>query len=200
MRGIEVTKRAAFRSRIVSIIHAVSKAPNGIHIAEECLSLAEMLLEKNRAYGDSALNPIRVFSKVDDIEQIRVRIDDKLSRLARGTGFENEDVVSDLLGYLILLRIASRKLVEKNARFEAAFSPSPTPKKSKALKHQDRFAAGGDIQDEPLPEVTKQASNDPLLRCQTCGEMCLQPNSAICDSCYRLQFGREKVDLSYIQG
>lgn len=39
-----------------------------------------MLLAKNAAYGNSALEPVRIFSKADPTEQIRVRIDDKLSR------------------------------------------------------------------------------------------------------------------------
>ena len=67
--------------------------------------IREMLLEKNKAYGDSALNPVRVFSTADPREQLRVRIDDKLSRLARGKA-AGEDVLKDLLGYLVLLQIA----------------------------------------------------------------------------------------------
>ena len=42
------------------------------------------------------------------MEQIRVRIDDKLSRLARGQA-AGEDVVLDLIGYLVLLRVAERR-------------------------------------------------------------------------------------------
>ena len=82
-------------------------SPDAILIAEECDALKAMLLEKNRAYGSSALSPIRIFSKADTVEQIKVRLDDKLSRLVRGSA-SGEDVVLDLLGYLILLRIATR--------------------------------------------------------------------------------------------
>lgn len=64
-----------------------------------------LLRQKNAAYGDSALNPVRILSKASADEQIRVRIDDKLSRLARGTE-SGEDVLNDLLGYLVLLEIA----------------------------------------------------------------------------------------------
>ena len=71
-------------------------------------AVGTMLAEKNRAYGDSALNPVRVFSQADPIEQIKVRIDDKLSRLARGRA-AGEDVVADLLGYLVLLQVAQRR-------------------------------------------------------------------------------------------
>lgn len=72
--------------------------------------IGEMLISKNRAYGNSALDPVRIFSKVDSAEQIRVRIDDKLSRLVRGSG-AGEDVTLDLIGYLILLRISETKAV-----------------------------------------------------------------------------------------
>ena len=67
----------------------------------------EMLIAKNKAYGNSALDPVRIFSTAPTAEQIRVRIDDKLSRLARGHA-AGEDVTKDLLGYLVLLRIAER--------------------------------------------------------------------------------------------
>jgi hypothetical protein len=67
--------------------------------------LETLLIEKNRSYGDSAMHPVRIFSKASPDEQIRVRIDDKLSRLARGSGQENEDVVMDLLGYLVILKM-----------------------------------------------------------------------------------------------
>ncbi len=64
-----------------------------------------MLLSKNKAYGNSALEPVRIFSKADGIEQLKVRLDDKLSRLMRGEA-AGEDVELDLIGYLLLLRVA----------------------------------------------------------------------------------------------
>jgi hypothetical protein len=75
-------------------------------IRQECDDIKALLLEKNRRYGDSALSPVRVFSKSDTIEQIKVRIDDKLSRIISGQDDDTEDAVVDLIGYLILLRIA----------------------------------------------------------------------------------------------
>lgn len=71
--------------------------------------IEEMLIAKNRAYGDSALEPVRVFSKADTIEQLYVRIDDKLSRVKRGHEYPGDDTISDLIGYLILLLIAKEK-------------------------------------------------------------------------------------------
>lgn len=76
-------------------------------IHDKCMDIRGLLLQKNLAYGDSALNPIRIFSQADSAEQLRVRIDDKLSRLARGDhDWENEDTIMDLAGYLVLLMIA----------------------------------------------------------------------------------------------
>lgn len=74
-------------------------------IAKECSDLRDLLFTKQVAYGNSALDPLRIMSKASPVEQILVRIDDKLSRLARGSA-AGEDVELDLLGYLILLRVA----------------------------------------------------------------------------------------------
>jgi len=78
-------------------------------VRSECHQLAEMLIAKNIAYGNSALQPVRIFSRADVTEQLKVRIDDKLSRLARGSD-AGEDVTLDLLGYIVLLRIAQSGL------------------------------------------------------------------------------------------
>ena len=69
-------------------------------------NITKMLIEKNRKYGNSALKPQRIFSKASAIEQIKVRIDDKLSRMKNQQNDEDEDVITDLIGYLILLKIA----------------------------------------------------------------------------------------------
>lgn len=75
-------------------------------IRAECDALADMLIAKNQKYGNSALEPMRVFSKASPVEQILTRIDDKISRLRVASLDEDEDVVLDLLGYLVLLRVA----------------------------------------------------------------------------------------------
>ena len=76
-------------------------------IARVCDRVKNLLLEKNMRYGDSALNPIRVLSKSGPIEQILVRIDDKLNRIKQGGILEDdEDVVTDLIGYFVLLKVA----------------------------------------------------------------------------------------------
>ena len=73
----------------------------------ECQNLAEMLKSKNRQYGNSFADPVRIFSKATPEEGLRIRIDDKLSRIARGDD-AGEDTVLDLIGYLVLLRVLHR--------------------------------------------------------------------------------------------
>ena len=82
-------------------------------IKEVCRELGQFLVEKNRAYGNSAADPLRVFSKVDALEQINVRIDDKLSRISRGSEYQGDDTELDLIGYLVLKRVLRRLAAEK---------------------------------------------------------------------------------------
>lgn len=78
-------------------------------IACVCDEIRNLLLEKNRKYGDSALNPVRIFSKASVLEQLKVRMDDKLSRLRNAQDDEDEDPTTDLIGYLILYKVALRQ-------------------------------------------------------------------------------------------
>jgi hypothetical protein len=77
-------------------------------IVEICEEIKELLLEKNRKYGDSAINPIRIFSKSNNLEQILVRIDDKINRIKNVQADEDEDVINDLIGYFILYKVAKK--------------------------------------------------------------------------------------------
>ena len=74
------------------------------------LEIRELLISKNLKYGNSALEPIGIFSKLDPREGLLIRIDDKLKRIKNGS-LENddEDVINDLIGYLVLLKIESSK-------------------------------------------------------------------------------------------
>ena len=78
-------------------------------ILEESKAARNLLLLKNDAYGDSALNPANIFSQGNAVDSLCARIDDKLMRIKmRGITDETEDTVQDLIGYLILLKVALR--------------------------------------------------------------------------------------------
>lgn len=89
------------------------RAPLEDEIRARCAQLAEFLVSKNRAYGNSAAEPVRVFSRVSPVDQLRIRMDDKLSRIARGQGIETtdetlDDTKRDLAGYLVLEAIVGK--------------------------------------------------------------------------------------------
>lgn len=77
-------------------------------IAAVCDDMKNFLIDKNNSYGNSALDPVRIFSKSNNVEQILVRIDDKLSRFARGSDYPGDNDIDDLIGYLVLLKVAHR--------------------------------------------------------------------------------------------
>ena len=73
----------------------------------KCQEIEDLLIQKNDAYGDSALNPVGIFSSLKASEAIRIRLDDKLKRIANvGLNDETEDTLLDCAGYMVLLMIA----------------------------------------------------------------------------------------------
>lgn len=97
---------------IMSNLLSMSKeAPAGREILIQCIEIASLLIEKNISYGNSALDPICVFAKdIDPGKQIDIKIDDKLSRIKRGSEFQGDDTVLDLAGYLVLKLIHQKSL------------------------------------------------------------------------------------------
>ena len=82
----------------------------GIKLLEITREITELLISKNKAYGNTALNPTNIFSKLNATEAICARIDDKLARIGnKGINDETEDTVDDLIGYLLLLKMSNDK-------------------------------------------------------------------------------------------
>jgi hypothetical protein len=76
-------------------------------IKEVGQEVIDLLIEKNESYGDSALKPAGIFATGNAVDNLSSRIDDKLMRI-KSQGFRGygEDNIKDLIGYLILLKIA----------------------------------------------------------------------------------------------
>ena len=79
-------------------------------IDEELAIIRETLVKKNHDYGNSALDPIGVFADPDPVQQLAVQIDHKLARIrsTKAGAVIQEDTLKDLIGYLILLRVATK--------------------------------------------------------------------------------------------
>jgi hypothetical protein len=102
-------KEGGFQAWITDLQLIATDAPSGHLIMTSCLDIMEMLIKKNVSYKDSALKPIRIFSQSDNVEQIKIRIDDKINRVKNSQGFAGDNDIDDLIGYLILLKIALDK-------------------------------------------------------------------------------------------
>ena len=107
-------------------------APLEKQIRATCQEMADFLVEKNRAYGNSAAEPVGIFSKrLDPLAQIDVRIDDKLNRLLKGNEYAGDDTIKDLAGYLLL-----RMIVAAEQKKESAFDLSEEAKKAQSARVQ----------------------------------------------------------------
>lgn len=78
--------------------------------------MADLLVEKNAAYGNSALDPVRIFSKSDTTEQLYVRLDDKINRVKQGHEYPGDDTIRDIIGYCTLILIAREDNDDDNCR------------------------------------------------------------------------------------
>ncbi len=82
-----------------------------------CQKMADFLVEKNRAYGNSVGDPCGIFARrADPLLQMDVRIDDKINRLRKGSEYPGDDTVWDLAGYLILRQIVAEQQKQDGAK------------------------------------------------------------------------------------
>jgi hypothetical protein len=92
--------------------------PFAIQVEEVLEQIQRMLIDKNRKYGNSALEPLGVFSQLSAKQGLLIRIDDKLKRIKNGSlEKDDEDVVNDLIGYLVLLKISENEHSKCLAQF-----------------------------------------------------------------------------------
>ena len=82
-------------------------------------SMKDLLLYKNQKYGDSAINPKKIFYKGDSTNSILIRLDDKLGRIISNTEEKpRTNDVADLIGYCTLLLISMGVTPEDVAKFK----------------------------------------------------------------------------------
>jgi hypothetical protein len=75
----------------------------------ELAEIKRILLEKNRKYGNAALEPKKIFSQVEARERMNIRLDEKVSRLLSMQEDEDEDILLDITGIYLLRRILDRQ-------------------------------------------------------------------------------------------
>lgn len=132
-------------------------------IREECVALGEMLVTKNRMYGNAIMRSPNVFSKTTPLDKVNDRLDDKLSRVMSGQEDDMEDAKIDIAGYLILERViraamsnAGREVVQKAPAATAVEVPAAAPAETKPgpKKRAPRKKKANPIVEAPAEEVT----------------------------------------------
>ena len=114
----EAVKMSKKEKVVRASTHGVSSkslTESQMKIVEICDSMKDLLLYKNQKYGDSALNPNNIFYKGDSTNSIKIRLDDKISRIKNCEETRINDV-ADVIGYCTLLLVsigAEKKDFEK---------------------------------------------------------------------------------------
>ena len=82
-------------------------------------AMKDLLLYKNQKYGDSAINPKKIFYKGDSTNSILIRLDDKIGRIMSNTEEKPRvNDVADIIGYCTLLLISMGVTAEDIAKFK----------------------------------------------------------------------------------
>lgn len=84
-------------------------------LKKELDEIESMLKYKNKKYGNSIFTDGILF-QIDPEVGIKARINDKLARWKNQNSDEDEDVLRDLIGYLIQLRIYKKHIKEKDIK------------------------------------------------------------------------------------
>ena len=73
-------------------------------IRKKCDQIRDLLIEKNKSYGNSVFDKGVLFEE-DPMYAIQARINDKLNRIKSKETYMSENDLMDLTGYLILLQV-----------------------------------------------------------------------------------------------
>lgn len=80
--------------------------------------MKSLLLYKNRKYGDSAINPKKIFYKGDSTNSILIRLDDKIGRVMSNPDDKPRvNDVADIIGYCTLLLVSMNVTSEDLKKF-----------------------------------------------------------------------------------
>ena len=105
--NLDWTQIHTISEQVVPTVDVTENIPFDIELDYTVNKITTLLKEKNKAYGNSALNPTNIFSKSSATESLCARIDDKLARIKnKGINDKTEDTIDDLIGYLFLLKMS----------------------------------------------------------------------------------------------
>lgn len=101
---IEIVSRNTFDP---SSLSPWSETPTQQKIKDILSGMTDLLLYKNKKYGDSAINPKKIFYKGNSTNSILIRLDDKIGRVMSNTEEKPRvNDVADIIGYCTLLLVS----------------------------------------------------------------------------------------------
>lgn len=101
---IEIVSRNTFDP---SSLSPWGETPTQQKIKDILSGMTDLLLYKNKKYGDSAINPKKIFYKGDSTNSILIRLDDKIGRVMSNTEEKPRvNDVADIIGYCTLLLVS----------------------------------------------------------------------------------------------
>ena len=101
---IEIVSRNTFDP---SSLYPCGETPTQQKIKDILSGMTDLLLYKNKKYGDSAINPKKIFYKGDSTNSILIRLDDKIGRVMSNTEEKPRvNDVADIIGYCTLLLVS----------------------------------------------------------------------------------------------
>ena len=81
--------------------------PTQQKIKDILAGMTDLLLYKSRKYGDSVVNPKKIFYKGDSTNSILIRLDDKIGRVTSNTEEKPRvNDVADIIGYCTFLLVS----------------------------------------------------------------------------------------------
>jgi hypothetical protein len=108
-RSVQICQEWLCEHQVAEVYPKTTQSPTQESLQTVLTSMTELLIDKNRKYGNSALEPMDVFTKhLQDsgnsagCNSILVRLDDKLKRIQNADTLRKNDV-ADMIGYLTLL-------------------------------------------------------------------------------------------------
>jgi len=104
-------------------------------IKQKCDEIRDLLLEKNKSYGNSVFNKGILF-EVEPMYAIQARINDKLNRIKSKNTYLSENDLMDLTGYFILLQVLRDEMDRKKKVVKN--KPNPREGWAESFKEADK--------------------------------------------------------------
>ena len=104
-KNVKIHEGTNSQHNINTIVRDIDLSDTQLKIRNLCDKISEILIYKNKKYGNSAIEPNGIFYKGNARDSILIRLDDKIGRIKNNNGELRTNDIVDIIGYLILLLV-----------------------------------------------------------------------------------------------